>query len=106
MRASRIVRTTALILLTASAVAALGALIMQDQFAKHRRDLFSSRGLQRFAALGYLSGLTASVEAVQLLRDFIAWETRALLKRRALQILGRMEEQLGQGAGAATECAG
>jgi hypothetical protein len=106
MQANRVVRTTALIVLTAGAVLAIGALIVQDQFARHRRDLFSSRALQRFAALGYMAGLTASVEAVQLLRDFVSWESRALLRRRALHILERMERQLGRSAGAATQSAG
>jgi hypothetical protein len=106
MQGNHLIRTSALIVLTAGAVAALGALVMQEQFARHRRDLFSSRALQRFAALGYIAGLTASVEAVQLLRDFVTWETRTLLRRRAVQILERMERQLGRSAGAAAECAG
>ena len=105
---SRILRTTGLILLTLGAFAAVGALIVRDQISRHRRDLFSSRAVQRFAALGYISGLSASVELVQLLRDFVAWEPRTLLRRRALQILGRMERQLrqGTGAGARAEFAG
>ncbi len=97
MRRSRILRTTGLILLTIAAVAAVGGLIVRDQIARHRRDLFSSRALQRFAALGYIAGLGATVELVQLLRDFVAWESRSLLRRRALQILDRMEQQLRQG---------
>jgi len=104
MRASRILRTTGLVILTAGAVVALGALVVRDQIARHRRDLFSSRALQRFAALGYISGLGASVELVHLLRDFVAWEPSNLLRRRATQILGRMERQLGRGP--ATEFAG
>jgi hypothetical protein len=105
---SRILRTTGLILLTAGAVAAVGALIVRDQIARHRRDLFSSRALQRFAALGYIGGLRASVEHVQLLRDFVAWEPRTILRRRAKHILGRMEHQLrhGNGAEARAEFAG
>lgn len=96
---SRIFRTTGLILLIVGAVAAVGALIVRDQIARHRRNLFSSRAFKRFAALGYIARLGASVELVQLLRDFVAWEPRSLLRRRALQILGRMEQQLRQGAG-------
>jgi hypothetical protein len=94
MQASRVVRTTGVILLTIGAVAAIGALIVRGQVSRHRRNLFSSRALQRFAALGYLAGLAASVEVVQLLRDFVAWEPSGLLRRRARQILGRMEQQL------------
>jgi hypothetical protein len=106
MQASRVVRTTGVILLTIGAVAAIGALIVRGQVSRHRRNLFSSRALQRFAALGYLAGLAASVEVVQLLRDFVAWEPSGLLRRRARQILGRMEQQLGQSVATATESAG
>jgi len=106
MQSSRIARTTGVLLLTLGAVAAIGALIVRDQVSRHRRNLFSSRALQRFAALGYIAGLTASVELVQLLRDFVAWEPYGLLRRRALQILERMEDQLGQSKGPATEFAG
>lgn len=96
MRRSRVLKTTGLILLTIGAVAAIGALIVRDQIARHRRDLFSPRALQRLAALGYIAGLAGSVELVHLLRDFIAWEPRILLRRRAIQILSRMEQQLGR----------
>jgi hypothetical protein len=106
MQRSAILRTTGVILLTIGATAAVGALIVRDQISRHRRDLFSSRVLQRLAALGYLAGLTASVESVQLLRDFVAWESRSLLRRRALQILERMERQLRQGPDFRTEFAG
>jgi hypothetical protein len=91
---SRIVRTTGLVLLTVSAVAALGALIVRDQMARHRRGLFSTHAVRRFAALGYIAGLGASVELVHLLRDFVAWEANSLLRRRGTQILERMERQL------------
>jgi hypothetical protein len=106
MQRSRILRTTGVILLTIGAAAAVGALVVRDQISRHRRDLFSPRTLQRLAALGYLSGLTASVESVQLLRDFVAWESRTLLRRRATQILERMERQLRHGPGVRTGFAG
>ena len=106
MQRSRILRTTGVILLTIGATAAVGALVVRDQISRHRRDLFSSRVLQRLAALGYIAGLTANVESVQLLRDFVAWESRSLLRRRALQILTRMERQLRQSPDFRTEFAG
>jgi hypothetical protein len=106
MQRSRILRTTGVVFLTIGAMAAVGALIVRDQISRHRRDLFSSRVLQRLAALGYIAGLTASVESVQLLRDFVAWESRSLLRRRAMQILERMERQLRQGPAVRTEFAG
>ena len=81
-------------LLAAAAAAALGALLVRDQISRHRRDLFSPHPLRRLAALGYLGGLPASVDLVLLLRDFIAWEPRALLRKRASSLLTRMEGSL------------
>lgn len=83
-----------MVLLTVAAAAAIGTLVVRDQVVRHQRDLFSHRRLQRFAALGYISGMEANVESVQLLRDFVAWEPTTLLRRKAEQILTRMERQL------------
>lgn len=100
MRRSSILRTTGIALLSVGAVAVVGALVVRDQISRHQRNLFSSQALKRFAALGYLSGAPASVELVQLLRDFCTWEPNAILRRRANQILARMEGQLERQAGA------
>jgi hypothetical protein len=100
MRRSSILRTTGVVLLSIGAAAAVGAFVVRDQISRHQRNLFSSQALKRFAALGYLSGTPASVELVQLLRDFCAWEPNGILRRRATQILARMERQL-QADGAA-----
>lgn len=105
MDRGRILKTTGILLLVAGATAALGALIVRDQIARHRRDLFSPRVLERLAALGYITGLDASVELVRLLRDFVAWEPRSVLRGRALQIIARMERELA-GATPAAETAG
>ena len=94
MRRSTILRTTGIIMLTLGAVAAVGALVVRDQLDRHQRDLFSPQPLKRFAALGYIAGVTASVEMIRVLRDFIAWEPRTMLRRRAGQIMDRMERQL------------
>jgi hypothetical protein len=103
----RILTTAGLVLLGVGTVTALGALIVRDQIARHQRGLFSSRLVQRFAALGYIAGLAASVEIVQLLRDFVAWEPNSILRGRASLIIDRMERQLGApGAAAQHEFAG
>lgn len=94
MRRSSILRTTGIVLLTAGAVAAVGAVVVRDQVTRHQRNLFSPQALKRFAALGYVSGLPASVALVQLLRDYLAWEPNSILRRRAQAILRRMEAQL------------
>ena len=100
MRRSSILRTTGIALLGIGAAAVVGTLVVRDQMSRHQRNLFSDRALRRFAALGYLSGTPASVELVQLLRDFCAWEPNTILRRRANQILARMERQLERQAGA------
>jgi hypothetical protein len=94
MRRSTVLRTTGIILLTLGAVAAVGALVVRDQLDRHQRDLFSPQPLKRFAALGFIAGLAASVEMIRVLRDFMAWEPRTMLRRRARQIMDRMERQL------------
>jgi hypothetical protein len=83
-----------LVILAAAAVTAIGALVVRDQMERHQRDLFSPRPLKRLAALGYLGSHSATVELARTLRDFIAWEERSLLRRRAANILARMEEEL------------
>ena len=83
-------------LYVAAAVAAgfvAGALLAQRSMGKWRTALFSARPLRRLAALGYLSG-HPGVEAVQVLRDYLAWEEHPALRRRAESIVRRMETQL------------
>ena len=94
MRRSGILRTAGIILVSVGTVAAIGTLVMRDQMARHQRNLFSRHALKRFAALGFIAGLTASVELVTVLRDFVTWEPSSLLRKRAAQILSRMETQL------------
>lgn len=94
METRRILRTTAFTLLAVGAAAALGALLVRDQMSRHQRELFSPHPLRRLAALGYLGGRPATVDSVLLLRDFIAWEPRPLLRRRASALLARMERAL------------
>jgi hypothetical protein len=94
MRRGRILKIVGLIALTLGAVAGVSTLVVRDQITRHRRDLFSTSARQRLAALGYIGGLGGTVELVHLLRDYVAWEPRSLLRRRALQIIERMESQL------------
>lgn len=96
MRRSRITRTIGLTLLVIGAVAGLAALIMRDQISRHKRDLFSGHAFRRFAALGYLARMPASIDLVRTLRDFVAREPRRLLRSRARAILERMEGALEQ----------
>jgi hypothetical protein len=77
---------------TASFVGGLvvGALVWSIQMRRHRRELFSSNRLRRFAALGFLAG-RPSVETAQLLTEYIRWEPLPALRRRAERLLGRMK---------------
>src|SRR5690606_38855674 len=79
MERSRILKTTGIVLVAVGVAATVGTLIVRDQLERHQRGLFSPRALRRFAALSHIAGANASVELVQLLRDFVAWEQRPLL---------------------------
>jgi hypothetical protein len=94
MENKRILRTTAFVVLAVGSLAALGVLLVRDQISRSRRDLFSPHPLRRLAALEYLGGVAASVDTVLLLRDFLAWEPRPLLRKRAQAVLARLEEAL------------
>jgi hypothetical protein len=94
MDKNRILRTTAVTLLAVGAVAALGVLLVRDQISRSQRDLFSPHPLRRLAALEYLGGRPASVDTVLLLRDFLAWERRPILRRRAAAVLSRLEDEM------------
>lgn len=86
-------RTTAIAVLATAAAGALAALVVRDQISRHRRDLFSARTLNRLAALGHMATADASVDNINLLRDYIAWEPRRLLRERARSIVERMEDE-------------
>jgi hypothetical protein len=83
-------------MISVTAVAAVGALaawLVRDQMDRHRRNLFSPYPLKRLACLGHMAGSEASVSNINLLRDFVAWEPKRLLRNRARVILKRMEDQ-------------
>ena len=89
-------RTAGLTVLAAAAAGALAALIIRGQISRHRRDLFSPRALRRLAALGHISREQASVDLIHLLRDFISWEPRKMLRERAQVTMERMMDEVAQ----------
>lgn len=98
-------KTAGFTVLAAAAAGAVAALIIRGQISRHRRDLFSPRAFQRLAALGHIGREPASVDLIRLLRDFIAWEPRKMLRERAQSIVERMlddAERLGVEARAET----
>jgi hypothetical protein len=81
-----------------AAAGAIAAMIVRDQISRHRRNLFNPNALRRLAALGHISREAASVDHIRVLRDFVAWEPRRLLRDRARAIVDRMQLELGAGA--------
>lgn len=77
----------------AVAMTVLGVFLAREQMVRHRRDLFSPHPLRRLAALGYLKS-HPEIDNVMLLRDFLAWEERPLLRKRAAAILEDMERSV------------
>ena len=90
-RNTKIVLFAALGAVTAAAVVTLD---VRDQLSRARRDLFSPHALRRLAALSHLTRAEASVDLINLLRDFISWEPRPLLRNRARAILERMQVEV------------
>jgi hypothetical protein len=80
-------------LVGAAAAIGLGIYLARDQMKRHRQDLFSPHPLRRLAALGYLKA-HPSVDDLPLLRDYLAWEERPLLRKRAGAILTGLEDAL------------
>lgn len=90
----RVLRTVGIALLAVGALAVVGTFLVRDQISRHRRELFSPHQMRRLAALGFLAGHAATVDAVLLLRDYVAWEPKPMLRKRAAAILARMEGEL------------
>lgn len=86
-------KITAIAVLATAAAGAVATLVVRDQISRHRRDLFSARMLNRLAALGHMSGAETSVDHINLLKDYISWEPRRLLRERARSIVDRMEAE-------------
>ena len=84
-------RNAGIAVLAAAAAGAVAAWVIRDQIQRHSRDLFSPFFLRRLAALGHMAKAEASVDHINLMKDFVAWESREALRRRAQVIVERME---------------
>jgi hypothetical protein len=71
----------------------IGLLVWSTQIRRSRRDLFSRNPVRRLAALGHIGG-HPSVDAARLLTEYVGWERRPALRRRAERLLRRMQAQL------------
>lgn len=87
------IKTAGIAVLAVAAVGAVAALLVKDQLERHQRELFSPQPLRRLACLGHMARAEATVDNITLLRDFVAWEDKRLLKNRAKVILKRMEAE-------------
>ncbi len=94
MRMKQVLRITGIALIATAAASVMGMLFLRDQMSRHRRDLFSSRPLRRLAALGFIAGRSPTVDSLRLLRDYITWEQQPLIRRRAIQVLDKLERSL------------
>ena len=72
---------------------AAGSLVWVRMQRQYRRDLFSKSPLRRVAALGYLRA-RPTVNTAQLLREYVAWEPRSILRHRGARMLKRLEATL------------
>jgi hypothetical protein len=70
-----------------------GLLLWSMQMKRSRRDLFNPNPLKRLAALGYV-GSEPALENVHLLTEYVRWEPKALLRKRAERLLKRMQGQI------------
>jgi hypothetical protein len=84
-------RNTGIAVLATVAAGAVAAWVVRDQIQRHSRDLFSPSLFRRLAALGYMAKADATVDHINLMKDFVAWESREALRRRAQAIVARME---------------
>jgi hypothetical protein len=84
-------RNTGMVVLAAAAAGTVAAWVIRDQMQRHSRDLFSPSFFRRLAALGYMAKADATVDHINLMKDFVAWESREALRRRAQAIVERME---------------
>ena len=72
---------------------AAGSLMWARMQRHYRRNLFSKSPIRRVAALGYLRA-RPTVNTAQILREYIAWEPRAILRHRGARMLKRIEATL------------
>jgi len=72
---------------------AAGSLAWSRMQRQYRRNLFSKSALHRMAALGYLRA-RPTVGTAQLLREYVAWEPRAVLRSRGARLLRKLESSL------------
>lgn len=72
---------------------AAGTLFWSRMQRQYRRNLFSKSPILRVAALGYLRA-RPSLNTATILREYVAWEPRSVLRRRGARMLRQLESTL------------
>jgi hypothetical protein len=72
---------------------AAGTLFWSRMQRHYRRNLFSKSPILRVAALGYLRA-RPTVNTATILREYVAWEPRSVLRRRGARMLRQLESTL------------
>lgn len=87
-------RSTGAVLATLLGGAAVGLaggwLLAHGHDRANRRELFAPSAWRRVAALGWLER-HGDATALPILRDYLAWESRAALRHRARRVIGWLE---------------
>ncbi len=102
----RLLRVSGITALVVIAVGTAAAFLVRDQIGRQRRNLFNPLAIRRMAALEHVARQSPSVDHINLLRDYVAWEPRKLLRDRARTIVRRMERQALERAGPVEEPVG
>jgi hypothetical protein len=89
----RILRVLGVAAIAAGVTGAVSVLLFRDQITRQRRNLFHPLSLKRMAALEYMARQEPSVDHITLLRDYLNWEAKRLLRNRARAIVDRMENE-------------
>jgi hypothetical protein len=72
---------------------AAGSLLWTRLQRHYRRHLFSRSPLQRVVALSYLRA-KPNVNTAKILREYVAWEPRPMLRHRGARMLKQLEATL------------
>ncbi len=92
--AKRWLRVTVIAAAAVGVAGTVAALLVRDQIHRQQRNLFHPSALRRMAALEHVSRQGGSVDYLNLLRDYLAWEPRRLLRNRARVVMERMSEEV------------
>lgn len=102
----RLLKVTGIAAVAVVVAGTVAAFFVRDQISRQRHNLFNPLAIRRMAALEHVARQDASVDHINLLRDYVAWEPRRLLRERAAAIVDRMERRAHELAGSVEEPAG